>query len=180
MTDDSLKVWRRVAQNYASGEFSEITGGHGAELRVLGRGMVEALDRLAKSEADRDALWAQLEAARVAIADAQRWSDTWKDHAFQVKAERVAATQHSERLEALLFRRECERASIQAERDQLKAQLEKVTKDMDRAGGDGYGMPECPWCRCQSSDPDYQHAGDCELVAAREALERLSHEPRSS
>ena len=54
--------------------------------------------------------------------------------------------------------------------------LEAVTKDMDRAGGDGYGMPECPWCHAEGagprieSDADVRHDSDCELVLARAAL----------
>lgn len=51
----------------------------------------------------------------------------------------------------------------------LRTALKRVTDDMDRAGGDGYGMPECPWCRCQYSG-DVQHFADCELLLARQVL----------
>jgi len=42
---------------------------------------------------------------------------------------------------------------------------------MDQAGGNGQGMPECPWCQAQ---PDYddmvRHAHDCRLFTTRAAL----------
>lgn len=51
---------------------------------------------------------------------------------------------------------------------ELLAALKAVTEGMDRAGGDGYGMPECPWCRSQSADN--QHNADCELLKGRAAI----------
>lgn len=58
----------------------------------------------------------------------------------------------------------------------LIAHVKALTDNMDRAGGDGYGMPECPWCRAQDSrdGDDKWHHGDCELAAARAALSALS------
>jgi len=51
---------------------------------------------------------------------------------------------------------------------ELETALREVTADMDWAGGDNCGMPECPWCR---SGPDGDnHRADCELVKARAAL----------
>jgi hypothetical protein len=54
--------------------------------------------------------------------------------------------------------------------DELVAALRAVTEDMDRAGGDGYGMPECPWCGWASDDGE--HAVDCSLLKARAALSK--------
>jgi len=60
---------------------------------------------------------------------------------------------------------------LRAENERLREALENVTKGMDRAGGDGYGMPECPWChRDGGYEKPYEHNSDCTLVAAREAL----------
>lgn len=64
------------------------------------------------------------------------------------------------------------------QREALLKTIKTALDEMDRAGGDGYGMPECPWCRSQSSDEQFFHAGDCGLVAAREALAALT--PASS
>jgi hypothetical protein len=50
----------------------------------------------------------------------------------------------------------------------LLAALKDITSHMDRAGGDGYGMPECPWCRFQTDDNG--HSGDCELEKARAVI----------
>jgi DNA-binding helix-hairpin-helix protein with protein kinase domain len=47
--------------------------------------------------------------------------------------------------------------------------LHGLTEGMDRAGGDGYGMPECPWCKCQW-DGEIQHLPECELLLARQVL----------
>lgn len=47
--------------------------------------------------------------------------------------------------------------------------LTRVTEGMDRAGGDGYGMPECPWCKCQF-EGEIQHLPDCELALARQVI----------
>jgi hypothetical protein len=55
---------------------------------------------------------------------------------------------------------------------QLLAALKSVTEHMDRAGGDAYAMPECPWCHAQGDDKD-QHFGDCELAAARELIAEI-------
>ncbi len=60
----------------------------------------------------------------------------------------------------------------------LQSALKAVTDDMDRAGGDGYGMPECPWCHAQTDDPEYQHKADCELAAARAVLVRSVEAPK--
>jgi hypothetical protein len=49
------------------------------------------------------------------------------------------------------------------------AALRAVTDHMDRAGGDRYGDPECPWCLAQHDDDD-AHNADCELLKARAAL----------
>jgi hypothetical protein len=46
--------------------------------------------------------------------------------------------------------------------------LKRVTDHMDRAGGDGYGMPECPWCKVQ--DEDRPHLPECELMLARQVI----------
>ena len=58
--------------------------------------------------------------------------------------------------------------------DDLLAALKWLAGDMDRAGGDGYGMPECPWCRAQDSrdGDDKWHQHDCELLAARAAIKK--------
>lgn len=65
---------------------------------------------------------------------------------------------------------ELERLLLSAERAEaaegLARALERVTNGMDASGGDGRGMPECPWCH---SDGSY-HDADCEPVAARSAL----------
>jgi hypothetical protein len=66
-------------------------------------------------------------------------------------------------------------ASLEQRLRDLEGALKAVTEHMDRAGGDGYGMPECPWCRAQGSrdgDENY-HNGDCELAAARAILSTL-------
>jgi hypothetical protein len=47
--------------------------------------------------------------------------------------------------------------------------LKALAEHMDRAGGDRDGMPECPWCKSGGPDGD-EHAGNCELVAARAAI----------
>jgi len=55
--------------------------------------------------------------------------------------------------------------------------LRTLTDGMDRAGCDGYGMPECPWCRSQASKrdeaDDWDHVPTCELVQARALLAQL-------
>jgi hypothetical protein len=64
-------------------------------------------------------------------------------------------------------------AALEAQRDALTAALRAVTEHMDRAGADGYGMPQCPWCWCSFDtrrDGEIPHNGDCELVKARAAL----------
>lgn len=66
-----------------------------------------------------------------------------------------------------VYKRDPKVSAVAAERDRLKAALLDVTIGMDRAGGDRDGMPECPWCQSQG---DYDHSGDCALVAARAAL----------
>lgn len=58
-------------------------------------------------------------------------------------------------------------ARLIAAAPELLAALKAVTQDMDQAGGDGYGMPECPWCKCE---PNHEHAADCDLLAARAAI----------
>lgn len=59
-------------------------------------------------------------------------------------------------------------ARLIAAAPELLAALKAVTEHMDRAGGDAYAMPECPWCK---AGPDGDHHGsDCELVAARAAI----------
>jgi hypothetical protein len=64
------------------------------------------------------------------------------------------------------------------ERRRIRAALEALVADMDRAGGDGYGMPECPWCMAQGSreGDDKWHASECPLLAAREALSPAARE----
>jgi hypothetical protein len=63
-------------------------------------------------------------------------------------------------------------ATLRAEQTRLREALQAVTEHMDRAGGDGYGMPECPWCQCQfeQDGDEWPHASDCELVKARGAV----------
>ena len=63
---------------------------------------------------------------------------------------------------------------IAAAPDLLDA-LFALTDHMDRAGGDGYGMPECPWCRSQRDDNG--HAAGCELIAARAAIAKAEGRP---
>lgn len=59
-------------------------------------------------------------------------------------------------------------AHLVAAAPDLYAALTALAAHMDRAGGDADGMPECPWCGFGPDGDD--HAGNCELVAAREAL----------
>jgi hypothetical protein len=54
-------------------------------------------------------------------------------------------------------------------RRELLVALKAVTEHMDRAGGDGYGMPECPWCQSQRQDVE-EHDADCALMVARAAI----------
>lgn len=63
-----------------------------------------------------------------------------------------------------------------AERESLKQHLQAVTDHMDRAGGDAYAMPECPWCHAQETreGDDKWHQSDCELAIARAALSSSS------
>jgi len=64
-------------------------------------------------------------------------------------------------------------SSTGEEINRLKAALKAVTDDMDRAGSDSYGMPECPWC-WRGPDGD-EHNADCELLAARALLAGDGH-----
>ena len=59
-------------------------------------------------------------------------------------------------------------AHLIAAAPELLEALKAVTEHMDRAGGDAHGMPECPWCGSGPYGDD--HAGDCELMKAREAI----------
>lgn len=52
----------------------------------------------------------------------------------------------------------------------LLAALEALSEDMDRAGGDRDGMPECPWCKAGPDGAD--HLTDCELIEARAAISK--------
>lgn len=69
-------------------------------------------------------------------------------------------------------------AVLEAHQTALREALLKVTEHMDRAGGDAYAMPECPWCHWQDDRQD--HASDCELFQARELLEALALPPAPS
>lgn len=59
-------------------------------------------------------------------------------------------------------------ASALAREQEMVEALRAITAHMDRAGGDAYGMPECPWCKAGPHGDD--HRGDCELSKAREVL----------
>jgi hypothetical protein len=63
-------------------------------------------------------------------------------------------------------------------RKELLSALKTLTADMDRAGGDGYGMPECPWCNAEGSRDydDKYHNADCELLAARAVIAKAERE----
>lgn len=64
---------------------------------------------------------------------------------------------------------ECEaNASLIAAAPDLLAALKAATEHMDRAGADGYAMPECPWCHSQREDNE--HNADCEVLIARAAI----------
>ena len=62
---------------------------------------------------------------------------------------------------------EMRNAKLTAALAQMREALKLVTDNMDQAGGDRDGMPECPWCHVQDAE---SHAGDCELMRARAAL----------
>lgn len=59
-------------------------------------------------------------------------------------------------------------ASALAREQEMVEALRAITADMDRAGGDAHGMPECPWCKAGPHGDD--HRGDCELSKARAVL----------
>lgn len=80
-------------------------------------------------------------------------------------------------IQAALATERAAREKAEAERDEARKALANVTEGMDRAGGDGYGMPECPWCR-RGCDDDGSHDGDCALVAARVVLSGETEEGR--
>lgn len=69
-------------------------------------------------------------------------------------------------------------ALLEAQQTALRGALLNVTQDMDRAGGDAYAMPECPWCHWQ--DDRMEHASDCELLLARELLDSMPLPPAPS
>ncbi len=64
------------------------------------------------------------------------------------------------------FIHEADKRLIGAAPELLDA-LKAVTDQMDSAGGDRDGMPECPWCNTQDV---VRHAGDCALLIARMAI----------
>lgn len=55
-----------------------------------------------------------------------------------------------------------------AQQRRLLEALKALSVHMDRVGGDRDGMPECPWCKHGPDGDD--HAGNCELLAARDAI----------
>jgi hypothetical protein len=65
-------------------------------------------------------------------------------------------------------------ARLIAAAPELLAALKSLEADMDRAGGDACGMPECPWCKAGPSGDE--HRGDCELLAARAAIAKAGGE----
>lgn len=65
-------------------------------------------------------------------------------------------------------------ARLIAAAPEMLAMLREITVGMDRAGGDGHGMPECPWCKAGPDGDD--HHGDCELRIARELIARIEGE----
>lgn len=54
----------------------------------------------------------------------------------------------------------------------LRDVLQSLTDRADRIGGDGYGMPECPWCGADGSsdETDLWHSPECPLPKARAVL----------
>ena len=133
-----------------------------------------------------DALRSEVSALReeVATRRAQVESLTEANGALRERAEAAeagwkAAQTDADALHDAVVEAEMEKAAALRERDEAREALRAVTDRMDRAGGDGYGMPECPWCHRDGNGLDENgnplheeecHDADCELLAARRIL----------
>jgi hypothetical protein len=110
-------------------------------------------------------LTTQLESAEAHLA--QRTAERDEARARDVLTAPMAAgllMQLKEECEAQHARAEAAEARVRALEEALRA----VTADMDRAGGDGHGMPQCPWCGWRYEPSE--HASNCELLKARVLL----------
>jgi hypothetical protein len=113
-------------------------------------------------EATKDSIISDLRAQL-----AQRTAERDEARARDVLTAPMAAgllMQLKEECEAQHARAEAAEARVRALEEALRA----VTADMDRAGGDGHGMPQCPWCGWRYEPSE--HASDCELLKARALL----------